>query len=160
MASTDEIAANPTSAPALLLILPGLIASYVARPDQHALTTRLLSSARRLLLGVALCAYIAAARVALAGGTPDGGVELAAQAKSLEDWLCWLTAATVIFSVGLLVTWMRGKRRSLFRLSADRFRCSQAIEMGSERLGASLRQLFSKVSGPVSLAHETLPQVN
>jgi hypothetical protein len=141
MASTDEIAANPTSAPALLLILPGLIASYVARPDQHALTTRLLSSARRLLLGVALCAYIAAARVALAGGAPDQESELASQAASLEDWLCWLTAATAVLSAGLLVTWVRGKRRALFRLSSDRFKCSQAVEMESKQLGASLTDL-------------------
>src|SRR5271166_1794574 len=61
----DKIATNPTSAPALLLFLPGLIATYIARPEQHPLTTRLLWGARRLLLGIALLAYAAAARVAL-----------------------------------------------------------------------------------------------
>jgi hypothetical protein len=63
----DKIAANATSAPSLLLVLPGLIASYVARPGLHALTSRLLSVARYLLLGAAGCAYAAAGWVAFVG---------------------------------------------------------------------------------------------
>jgi hypothetical protein len=142
--SAEEIAANPSSAPALLLILPGLIASYVARPDQHALTTRLLSSARRLLLVVALCAYVAAARVALAGRTPDDDdAALAARADSLEGWLCWISAAAAVATAGLMVAWLRGKRRTIFRRSSDRFRCSQAVAMDPGLLAAKLGDPYS-----------------
>jgi hypothetical protein len=123
------IAANPTSAPALLLVLPGLIASYVARPDQHALTTRLLSSARRLLLGIALCAYVAAARVALAGGTPAGKKALADRTDSLQRWLGILAIAAGLLCAGLAVTWVRSKLRVVRPQSADRFRCSEGVRM-------------------------------
>lgn len=153
MANSDEIAANPTSAPALLLVLPGLIASYVARPDQHALTSRLLSSARRLLLGIALWAYVAAARVALAGGTPSSESAIADKAQSLEDWLCWLAAATAILFGGLLVTWLRGKRRSYFRLSSDRFRCSQAVAIQPARLERSIVDPSSDCPIPQHYTH-------
>ncbi|MDO8186090.1 hypothetical protein Q5424_22455 [Conexibacter sp. JD483] len=63
-----KIAVNPTSAPALLLLLPGLLASYVGRPDQHALTSRLLSLTRVLLVVLALLAYAAAGGVVFTGG--------------------------------------------------------------------------------------------
>jgi hypothetical protein len=63
----EEIAKSPSSAPAALLLLPGLIATYVGRPDQHALTTRLLSFARWLLLIAGGAAYGCAAFVALGG---------------------------------------------------------------------------------------------
>lgn len=98
----DKIAANPTSAPALLLVLPGLIASYVARPDQHALTSRLLSGARYLLLAAAGAAYAAAGWVAL------GGQVLSPEAiDDRESQLLWvlvpLTIAVAAITVFMLV---------------------------------------------------------
>lgn len=123
-----EITENPTSAPALLLVLPGLIASYVARPDQHALTTRLLSAARRLLLAVAFCAYLAAATVALSGSRPEAD-ELTERSSSLRTWLLSLAVVSGVCLVGLGVTWLRSKGRPLPFSSADRYRCSQAVAM-------------------------------
>ena len=105
----ENIAANPTSAPALLLILPGLIASYIARPDQHALTTRLLSGARRLLMFSAFLAYLAAGRVALSGGTPKTLDEVEARADSLETWLTWLAAFAFLSSAALGISFLRGR---------------------------------------------------
>lgn len=66
----DKIAVSDSSAPSLLMILPGVIASYLARPDRHRLTARLLSSVRLLLFISAVCAFVAAGRIALAGPIP------------------------------------------------------------------------------------------
>jgi hypothetical protein len=106
--ASESIAKNPTSAPALLLVIPGLIASYVARPDQHALTARLLSFARRLLLISALCAYGAAAKVALSGGTPDGPAQLDTRTDQLRTWLIVLAAISLVPLLGLLIGFLRG----------------------------------------------------
>jgi hypothetical protein len=107
----EKIASNPTSAPALLLFLPGFIATYIARPDQHALTTRLLSNARRLLMGVAFLAYVAAARVVLNGGAARGGAALAESTEGLRRWLVPLTILTTVLLAGLSVTFTQGRRR-------------------------------------------------
>jgi hypothetical protein len=63
----EEIVTNPNSSPSLFLLLPGLIATYLSRPDRHALTSRLLSTARIVLMGTALFAFIAAGSVAFLG---------------------------------------------------------------------------------------------
>lgn len=63
----EAIVSNPNSSPALFLLLPGLIATYLSRPDRHALTSRLLSAARIVLMGSALLAFIAAGAVAFIG---------------------------------------------------------------------------------------------
>jgi len=59
-----ELATSASSAPTLLLLFPGLIASYLARPT-HPLVERLLNLARFALLGSAAAAYAGAARLAL-----------------------------------------------------------------------------------------------
>jgi hypothetical protein len=56
-------------------LVPGPIASYVGRPDQHALTTRLLSAARMMLLAAAGDSYAVAATIALSGGAANAGAE-------------------------------------------------------------------------------------
>jgi hypothetical protein len=133
-----EIASNSTSAPALLLVLPGLIASYVARPDLHALTTRLLSFARQLLLGIALCAYLAAARVALAGAKPQTDDEISSQAGSLGCWLWVLSVVAGVLFVGLLVTWLRGTGVRRPFGDGDRFSCDEAVTLDSRALEDAL----------------------
>ena len=135
----DAIASNSTSAPALLLVLPGLIASYVARPDLHALTTRLLSFARQLLLGIALCAYLAAARVALAGAKPLTDDEISSQAGSLGCWLWILSAVAGLLFLGLLVTWLRGTGIRRPFGDGDRFSCDEAVDLDSRSLESALR---------------------
>jgi hypothetical protein len=62
---TGPIAQNPTSTPALLLALTAILASYVGRPGGHALTARLLSNVRWLVLSSAGLAYAAAGAVAI-----------------------------------------------------------------------------------------------
>jgi hypothetical protein len=119
--AAPRIATNPTSAPALLLALPALIASYVARSDQHALTTRLLAFARWLLLFTAFFAYVAAGKVALSGSTPSNPKEIAARTDSLRIWLWPLTVLAFLSAAGLAVTWLRARsdftpwRNSRFR---------------------------------------------
>jgi len=106
-----SIAGSPTSAPALLLVLPGLIASYVARPDLHGLTTRLLSLARRLLMASAFLAYVAAAVVALSGSAVSGDRLVAARAADLRWWLIPITCVSAVVLALLTVTWLRGRVR-------------------------------------------------
>lgn len=52
------------AAPSLLVLIPGLIASYLARPE-HPIVSRLLSFARWALIGSAGVAYVGAARLAI-----------------------------------------------------------------------------------------------
>lgn len=106
----EKVATNPSSAPALLLFLPGFIATYIARPDQHALTTRLLSNARRLLMGVAFIAYVAAARVVLSGGAVHGASAVGEATEGLRRWLIPLSVISFGFLIGLSITYMRGRR--------------------------------------------------
>jgi len=115
----EKIATNPSSAPALLLFLPGFIATYIARPDQHALTTRLLSNARRLLMGVAFVAYVAAARVVLNGGAAHGRVAVAETTESLRRWLIPLTIIASGLLVTLAITYARGRRPAERRKSGS-----------------------------------------
>jgi len=134
-ATAGSIAANPTSAPALLLVLPGLIASYVARPDQHALTTRLLSFARLMLMFSALCAYVAAAKVALGGGVPKDAKAIDARADSLRSWLIVLAVVAGILLIGLSITYLRGKVH-LKRIAKTRFRASSCLAVTPAELFA------------------------
>ena len=103
-----NIAENPTSAPALLLLLPGLIASYVARPDQHALTTRLLNFARRLLLFTGGIAYVCATVVAL-DGTAKTGAALAHRTHLLQLVFLVSTVLSGIATLGLGLAWLPGR---------------------------------------------------
>ena len=139
-ASAREIATNPTSAPALLVVLPGLIATYIGRADQHALTTRLLSTARRLLLFAALLAYTGAAKIALGGG-PATGPALDERMSSLRLWLGVLALASLLPLIGLGITWLQGRvgMRSLWlpaRVEESRF-----VAAAPERVFETLRDL-------------------
>jgi hypothetical protein len=87
--SPEKIAENPSSAPALLLLLPGLVASVVGRPDAHALKTRVLSWARRLLLLSGFAAYAAAVIVGLTKKEDPGSPGHAEAVDYLETWLRW-----------------------------------------------------------------------
>jgi hypothetical protein len=105
----EQIATNPTSAPALLLFLPGLIATYIARPDQHPLTTRLLWGARRALLAIALIVYLAAGRVALSGGQATGALAHK-RTDALRLWLYPSAGVSALLLAALAVTYVRVRR--------------------------------------------------
>lgn len=53
-----------TTAAAVLLAFPAVVAAYLARPGEHAFATRLLAGARATALVCALCSLIAAALIA------------------------------------------------------------------------------------------------
>jgi len=137
----SRIASNPTSAPALLLVLPGLIASYVGRSDQHALTTRLLSWARYALLFAALTTYVAAARVALDGGAAKG-VAIPGRTSALQEWLFPLAGLALVALAILGVTFARarmhlGPVRSYF--FGNRVFTAMCVAMSPQQLMAHLR---------------------
>ncbi len=149
----SAIAANPTSAPALLLVLPGLIASYVARPDRHALTTRLLSFARVLLLGVALCAYIAAARVALGGAHAMTGPTVHPAGGSLGTWLWILMGIAVLLSAALALGWIRGAGILRRPDGEYRYACMKTVEMDSMLLKNAMTRPGADCPHPANYSH-------
>lgn len=110
----DEIAQNPTSAPALLLLLPGLVATYIGRPDHHALTSRLLAAARWALLFSALFAYLAAGYLASLGPVPAAEQVDLLEARQDEVELVMKIAASVsaVPFLLLLVSLVRAGPRS------------------------------------------------
>ncbi len=121
MAWSKNVAANSSGAPALLLVLPGLIATYVARADQHGLTTRLLAIPRWTLLLLAGCsAYYAAGRIALAG--PAVGKDaIASQATAIRWWLLPSAVGALVAVLIIGVGWACARQtthRILWRLSA------------------------------------------
>lgn len=96
-----NIVRNSSSAPALLLLLPGLIATYLGRPDHHGLTQRLLAWTRRTLMFSALLAYATAARVALSG-PPPAETEVHDEVQALRCFL-WVVLACSAVASGILV---------------------------------------------------------
>jgi hypothetical protein len=102
----EAIAKNPTSAPAALLLLPGVIATYVGRADRHALTTRLLLFARWLLLLAGLAAYGCAAFVALGGGRPKTSAEMNNRIDHLKLVFFVGSVVAVTSFAGLALGWL------------------------------------------------------
>jgi hypothetical protein len=97
--ANGAVAKNPTSAPALFLLLPGLVASYVGRPDRHALTSRLLFLARFILLALGLVAYVAGVASALVG--PSGLPNVEVRADHLQ-YVLWPAAVLGVLLWSLL----------------------------------------------------------
>jgi hypothetical protein len=88
-----------TSAPALLLLFPGLVATYLARPA-HALVSRLLDLARWTLILCAGIAYLAAGRLALVTSAHP------ADEHNLRMWLGVSAIAAAALSLVLLASWL------------------------------------------------------
>lgn len=91
----DRLAGTTASAAPLLLLFPGLVAGYLARPA-HPLVTRLLNLARLALIGCAACAYVGAARLAVATS------EHPATEHSIVVWFRWLTAVAAGCTLALI----------------------------------------------------------
>ena len=163
---SQNIAKNPTSAPALLLLLPGLIASYVARPDQHALTTRLLSSARWLLLATGAIAYVCAAAVGLGGGAAKTGLALDHRTNVLNEVFLAGLATAGLFTLGLVTAWLLAKpwfrRVATLRwvssaanaMRASRFTLSVRIPISARQAVAALEETRHKLLALAADNHE------
>jgi hypothetical protein len=112
----DELTGQPIGpAPSVLLLFPGVVATFLARAE-HPLVARLLRFARVTLLASALCAYLAAARLALVTRTTS--------AESLRGFFEPLTWAAGACAVVLLLSsvlplplshWARAPFRRLAR---------------------------------------------
>lgn len=104
---SEKIAENPSGAPALLLLIPALIASYVGRPGQHPLTTHLLAIPRwALVLGAGGAAYYAAIRLALAGDSPEKAAAIADRAAAIDSWLWPALGVSGLAFLILLIGWL------------------------------------------------------
>jgi hypothetical protein len=84
----DVVDTSPTGVSTLLLLFPGLIAAYIARPGRHPFTTRLLFLARNTLLILSAMPYVAAAALALVPREEGNLVD-----ERFKPW--WLGAAIV-----------------------------------------------------------------
>ncbi len=138
---TDEIASNPTSVPALLVVLPGLFATYVGRSDQHALTTRLLAGARWLLLLSGLLAYAMAVRLAVSGAPVDRNNPEAVSDRADAFAECLYPAAGIAGAIflAILLNWtlshpfprrvIHAIRGRLPSLAVDRFSVSAPLRL-------------------------------
>jgi hypothetical protein len=137
-----------STAPALLLVLPGFIATYVAQPGQHALTTRMLFRARRLLGYSALTAFAAAVvfvAVATADHTPIALLDSSGHARATTPptpdphvgllRILWapLIAVALLTATGLHRTWRlssppghRGEWRRRWRMWCRRVGLDQS----------------------------------
>ncbi|HEX6780945.1 MAG TPA: hypothetical protein VF125_02820 [Solirubrobacterales bacterium] len=105
---SQEIVEGSGDNVALLLVLPGIIATYAARSDQHGLTTRLLAVPRWiLLLGSGVAAYYAAGVIALVGSVKED-LSTAAYEKAVDHnallikWLL-LPAAVIALASALII---------------------------------------------------------
>jgi hypothetical protein len=138
MAFAKSIAEGSTGGPALLLVLPGAIATYVARSDQHGLTTRMLAIPRWVLLLLAgVAAYYAAGTITLIGPAESSlkGAEYAAAVKEhtalIREWLRYGAAAAAVAVIVIGIGWFftrelphslrRWSRRRWRRYTASRF---------------------------------------
>lgn len=95
--SAGELADTVTSAPSLMLLFPGLVASYLVRPS-HPLVTRLLNLARWTLTLAALLAYIAAAKLAIISHAHP------ASEQGLTKFFTVLTIISIVFAGILTLT--------------------------------------------------------
>jgi hypothetical protein len=68
-AFAGQLAEATSTAPSLLMLFPGLVANYIARPSAHRLTSVLLANARRLLIVSGGLAFAGAARLSVISKT-------------------------------------------------------------------------------------------
>jgi hypothetical protein len=116
---SKDVVEESGNMPALLLVLPGIIATYVARADQHGLTTRLLAIPRWILLiGAGIAAYYAAAVIALIGHVPGdlGPIarqhEVDSRSSSVELWLTPALIASGMTALIICVGWVCTRERT------------------------------------------------
>lgn len=145
----------------LLLVLPGLVATYVARSDQHGLTTRMLAVPRWVLLGCGVMAYYAAGALTLIGPVNE---ELTgrAHAKSvdhLDSLVFWfLLPAAVLAGIGtflIFLGWVCTRerthrvRRWLQRIARwyarPRFRIEEKLRVQTDKAWAHLCEEAEKL---------------
>jgi hypothetical protein len=131
----EEIVSNPNSSPSLFLLLPGLIATYLSRPDRHALTSRLLSSARMVLMGTALFAFVAAGSVAFLGPASADQAVIDGRTEHLKILLGSLFVLSALASA--LLFFARGRANHNGRAVLKWLRARVA------GVGTSLRQVWS-----------------
>lgn len=98
----DQLTTSIEASSALLLILPGLLAAYLARPGEHALATSVLVGVRWMLVISALCALVGAA--VLAAHLPPRSL------RFVWDFVGTLSVLSLVGLGSAVVLPMRGAR--------------------------------------------------
>ncbi len=98
----QELSAAIDASSALLLIVPGLLAAYLVRPGEHALTTSVLVGVRWMLIISGLCAL---------AGVGSLVADLPAQTlRFVWDFIATLSTLSLCIVVSAVILPMRGKR--------------------------------------------------
>jgi hypothetical protein len=101
---TEDIAKVPGGVPALLLLFPSALVALVARPGRHEIALRLVHHARWLLAGVAMIAFLVAARVAVLPGEKEGVIGVSISTLRWE--FVGATILTFGALIALLFSWL------------------------------------------------------
>jgi hypothetical protein len=162
MRYSEGIVEGSTGVPALLLVLPGIIATYVARSDQHGLTTRLLAIPRWILLLFAgVAAYYAAGAIALVGPVESGlhGIHyvhaVEEHSDGLKGWLRYAAYASAFAVVVIGIGWvftretthrvLRWVRRNWGRYVKSRFDIQVTLGMPTDVVWARLQREIARL---------------
>ena len=113
----------------------------------------MLSSARRLLLLSAFCAYVAAAKVALSGPTPKVPPEIDARADSLLVWFVPLSVVAGVCFLGLAITRGHARSRPSPSRSRRRFEDRRFVPIAPDSL---FEHLLKRASPPVAVDEDNL----
>jgi hypothetical protein len=99
-----EAARAVSNAPSLLLLFPGALAAYVARPGRHRLTARMLLVARQLLALASVLPFLAAASLTLSRTSVTSGSSTQTASTAFFSWWLWLAVASSVVFAALLIT--------------------------------------------------------
>lgn len=153
----EQIKKSPRGVPELLLLFPGAVAAYMARPGSHRLTTRMLGFARAILLLVSLTPYVAAASLAFSPHNKAGQIT----SNDFKSWLCWLAVSASIGTAALMIACLLPQPEIRRQRAAKRAgwvrvkRMWRAISAMAHAVGALISRLFR--SRPDGVSESTDP---
>jgi hypothetical protein len=131
-AFASQLSQAATSTPSLLILFPGVLANYVARPGRHPLTTHLLSRARALLMVSGGVAFVGAARLSV----------ISQHHPAAETSLRWQFLVLALIAWVLALTLFAARSRFLPR----RISRQRGTRRRAEKMGATIEEIDDESS--------------
>jgi hypothetical protein len=125
-----ELSQAATSTPSLLLLFPGILANYVARPGRHPVTSHLLSYARVVLIFSGGIALVAAARLSVISGKHPAAEGTLKWQFLVLGVIAWILAATLLVARSPWLPRRVSRQRSVRRSAQE---AEATIEQLDER---------------------------
>lgn len=97
-AFAGQLSQAATSTPSLLLLFPGVVANYIARPGRHPITSHLLSYARFVLILSGGIALVAAARLSVISGRHPATEQTLKWQFLVLGIAAWVLATTLLLA--------------------------------------------------------------